>query len=82
MRIHKLYRDGKLFDEMDADTRATSQIARSFAHDFPGSQFTLKDENGEAIYECKVTINPPKQWKVANGPFTTGGEVTIEETNS
>ena len=79
MPVHKLYRDGRLYDQMDSANFATIQITASFARDMPGSKCELKDENGELLYECKVTVNPPKQWKVKNGPFTTGGEVTVDE---
>lgn len=59
MAIHKLYRNGRLFDEMDSESHATIQIAASFADDMPGDKFELKDEAGETIYEALVTVGKP-----------------------
>ncbi len=77
MKIHKIYRDGKLFDEVDNETHHVKQIAQSYARDDQGKTFSVNDEHGEPYYE--VTISVSKSWKVKNGPFTTGG--MLEERN-
>jgi hypothetical protein len=63
MPIHRLYQNGRLFDEMDSKWYNTIQIAQSYANQYTGNTFVLKDENEAVIYECKITITPKQQLK-------------------
>lgn len=69
MKIHKVYRDGKLFDEIDSETRHVKQIVASYANDHQDQTFVVHDENDVPYYE--VVVRTKKSWKVHNGPFTT-----------
>ena len=79
MAIFEILRNGRLYDSMESETHDVVQIARSYAHDDTGAKYVVRDEFGENVYECEVTVNPPACWKVSNGPFFTGGERIVNE---
>lgn len=73
--MHKIYRNGQLYDTLDPATHAVTQFACSLAQQYVGDEFTVTDAAGECYY--KVVKRPQRMWQVKNGPFFTGGELEI-----
>lgn len=66
MAIHKLYRNGRLYDSMDTDHYATVQVARLAARiDFPNDTIELKDENGDVIYSASPVVTKSQSTETA-----------------
>jgi hypothetical protein len=57
MLIHTIWRNGRLYDRLNSDTHAVTQIALSNQEDMPDDIFEVKDENGELYY----SIGPYKK---------------------
>lgn len=60
----KIYRNGRLYDSVDPDSRAVIQIAASLAGDMPGDSWEVRDHNGAIQYQRspatvkRVALNP------------------------
>lgn len=73
-RIHKILRNGRVYDRLDADTHAVQQIASSYANDMVGDTLSVLDENDEPYYEKTVLIKCCTCGGVKNPPNYTGSE--------
>lgn len=60
--MHKIYRNGRLFDTLDPLTHAVKQIAASYAGSDPGIEYTVCDGQDIQYYACtcrvKETLTP------------------------
>jgi len=53
--MHRVYRNGRLYDQLDPNTHAVLQIVRSLAEQYPGDQWEVKNEKGEVYYQAKTS---------------------------
>lgn len=54
---HYIYRNGKLYDSLDPRKYAVKQITSSYAEQWKGDTFTLKNEDNIVYYEvCVQTV--------------------------
>jgi len=86
MPIHLLYRNGRLYDSLDYDTHATTQIARMAAMlDFPDDTIELRDEKGEVIYQRTPPVTVTREQLPATQINDTPGAVvqfTVREVEA
>ena len=54
---HRIYRNGRLYDQLDPETHAILPHVRQMANEMVGDTFSVKDHTGQTYYEVKVTIN-------------------------
>lgn len=50
MPIHRIYRDGQLYQELDSDSQPTSLMTQVYARVMPKNKFELRNEHGTVLY--------------------------------
>ena len=65
--VQKIYRNGRLYDQLDSRYHAVIQMARGWSREMPNDHFRVTDHKGELLAEFfpeKVTPIEPKKKEV------------------
>lgn len=53
--MHSIFRNGVLYDRVNPETHAATQIAKMLAIEMPGDLFEVFDADGELFYSFRQT---------------------------
>lgn len=55
---HKIYRNGRFYDEVDPARFPVPKIVTDFAHDNPGNTYSARDEKGVEYFHFTAPCSP------------------------